>query len=88
MCKGFEPYRPRYLKRRSHARKIDQMVPMFPRYLFVRIDWRRCAYPRGPLPRVSDYSMGWLIEIGSRSCLTCWDERFGSRSRPARLSAA
>lgn len=36
---GFEPYLPRYLKRRSHARKIDRVAaPLFPRYLFVRVD--------------------------------------------------
>jgi transcriptional antiterminator RfaH len=36
---GFDVYLPRYLKRRSHARKIDKIaVPLFPRYLFVRID--------------------------------------------------
>jgi transcriptional antiterminator RfaH len=36
---GFEIYLPRYLKRRSHARKIDEVaVPLFPRYMFVRID--------------------------------------------------
>ena len=36
---GFEVYFPRYLKRRSHARKIDKVAaPLFPRYIFVRID--------------------------------------------------
>lgn len=36
---GFETYFPRYLKRRSHARKIERIAaPLFPRYLFVRID--------------------------------------------------
>jgi transcriptional antiterminator RfaH len=36
---GFEVYLPRYLKRRSHARKIEKIAaPLFPRYLFVRID--------------------------------------------------
>jgi transcriptional antiterminator RfaH len=36
---GFEIYLPRYLKRRSHARKIDRIpAPLFPRYVFVRID--------------------------------------------------
>ncbi|MDE5453002.1 transcriptional activator RfaH [Bradyrhizobium sp. CSA112] len=36
---GFEVYLPRYLKRRSHARKIEKVAaPLFPRYLFVRID--------------------------------------------------
>ena len=35
----FETYLPRYLKRRSHARKIEKVAaPLFPRYLFVRID--------------------------------------------------
>ncbi|WFU18947.1 transcriptional activator RfaH [Bradyrhizobium sp. CB3481] len=36
---GFDVYLPRYLKRRSHARKIDTVArPLFPRYLFVAID--------------------------------------------------
>jgi transcriptional antiterminator RfaH len=36
---GFKVYMPRYLKRRSHARKIEKIAaPLFPRYLFVRID--------------------------------------------------
>ena len=36
---GFDIYLPRYLKRRSHARKIERIAaPLFPRYMFVRID--------------------------------------------------
>jgi transcriptional antiterminator RfaH len=36
---GFEIYLPRYLKRRSHARKIEKVAaPLFPRYMFVNID--------------------------------------------------
>jgi transcriptional antiterminator RfaH len=36
---GFGVYFPRYLKRRSHARKVDVVArPLFPRYLFVAID--------------------------------------------------
>jgi transcriptional antiterminator RfaH len=36
---GFEVYLPRYLKRRSHARKIEKVpAPLFPRYMFVQID--------------------------------------------------
>lgn len=36
---GFAVYLPRYLKQRSHARKIDTVPrPLFPRYLFVAID--------------------------------------------------
>jgi len=36
---GFETYLPRYLKRRSHARRIDHVpAPLFTRYLFIAID--------------------------------------------------
>ena len=36
---GFGVYLPRYLKRRSHARKVDTVArALFPRYLFVAID--------------------------------------------------
>jgi transcriptional antiterminator RfaH len=36
---GFSVYLPRYLKKRSHARKIERVpAPLFPRYLFVQID--------------------------------------------------
>lgn len=36
---GFETYLPRYLKIRRHARKVERIAaPLFPRYLFVRID--------------------------------------------------
>ena len=36
---GFETYLPRYLKRRRHARRIETIkAPLFPRYLFVRVD--------------------------------------------------
>ena len=36
---GFAVYLPRYLKRRSHARKVDNVAcALFPRYLFVAID--------------------------------------------------
>lgn len=36
---GFETYLPRYLKKRSHAGKVEKVAaPLFPRYLFVRID--------------------------------------------------
>lgn len=36
---GFDAYLPKYLKRRRHARKTDWVPsPLFPRYLFVRMD--------------------------------------------------
>lgn len=38
-------YLPRYLKRRSHARRLDTVgAPLFPRYLFVRLDPERDAW--------------------------------------------
>jgi len=36
---GFVSYLPRFLKRRRHARRVEQIAaPLFPRYLFVSID--------------------------------------------------
>ena len=36
---GFEVYLPRYLKRRRHARRVENVPsPLFPRYLFVGFD--------------------------------------------------
>lgn len=36
---GFEPYLPRYRKQRRHARRVETVLaPLFPRYLFVRMD--------------------------------------------------
>ena len=36
---GFAIYLPRYLKKRRHARRLDQVAaPLFPRYLFIGID--------------------------------------------------
>ncbi len=36
---GFGTYLPRYLKRRRHARKTENVAaPLFPRYLFVAVD--------------------------------------------------
>lgn len=36
---GFETLLPRYLKERRHARRIETVAaPLFPRYLFVRLD--------------------------------------------------
>ena len=36
---GYKIYLPRYLKKRSHARRVDWVgKPLFPRYLFVELD--------------------------------------------------
>ena len=59
---GFEIYLPRYLKRRSHARKIEKVAaPLFPRYMFVRMDiatqrWRSVQ---------STYGVSHLVLNGS-----------------------
>lgn len=58
----FDIYLPRYLKRRSHARKIEKVpAPLFPRYVFVRIDvekqrWRSVQ---------STYGVSHLVLNGS-----------------------
>jgi transcriptional antiterminator RfaH len=63
---GFEIYLPRYLKRRSHAGKIDKVAtPLFPRYMFVRIStatqrWRSIQ---------STFGVASLVLIGSEPAL-------------------
>ena len=50
---GFAAFLPEYLKRRSHARRLDWVrAPLFPRYLFVAMDvasarWRAIASTMG-----------------------------------------
>lgn len=57
---GFEVFYPRYLKRRSHARRVDMVpAPLFPRYLFVRFDplntqWQVIRSTRGVIGLVSN----------------------------------
>lgn len=42
---GFTAYLPQYLKRRRHARRIDWIPsPLFPRYLFIRMDLGACRW--------------------------------------------
>jgi transcription elongation factor/antiterminator RfaH len=39
---GFHPFLPQFVKTISHARKVHQsLAPLFPRYLFVRLDLNR-----------------------------------------------
>ncbi len=55
---GFEVLLPMYLKRRSHARRIDTVpAPLFPRYLFASFDaeksgWRTIRSTRGVIDLV------------------------------------
>jgi transcriptional antiterminator RfaH len=56
---GFEVYLPRYRKTRRHARRIEEVLkPLFPRYLFVKIDlgaqaWHSVNGTRGVIQLVS-----------------------------------
>ena len=55
---GFGIYLPRYLKRRSHARRVDVVpAPLFPRYLFIEFSvgdggWRGIRSTRGVIDLV------------------------------------
>jgi transcriptional antiterminator RfaH len=55
---GFDVFLPRYLKRRSHARRTEMVpAPLFPRYLFVSFDrdsagWRVIRSTRGVIDLV------------------------------------
>ncbi len=55
---GFEVFLPLYLKRRSHARRVDVVpAPLFPRYLFVAFNandagWRAIRSTRGVIDLV------------------------------------
>jgi transcriptional antiterminator RfaH len=52
---GFEVYAPCYIKRRRHARKVDDVpAPLFPRYIFTRFD-----------PDVA----GWRVIRSTRGCI-------------------
>ncbi len=43
---GYEVYLPRYRKKRRHARRTDWVkMPLFPRYLFVRLDLEVMPWP-------------------------------------------
>jgi len=50
---GYDVYLPRYLKRRRHARRVENVpTPLFPRYLFVGFDlmtarWRSIQSTQG-----------------------------------------
>jgi transcriptional antiterminator RfaH len=50
---GFDAYLPRFKKIRRHARRVDEVLaPLFPRYIFVKVDlestpWRSINGTRG-----------------------------------------
>lgn len=55
---GFEVFLPQYVKRRRHARKIEDVpAPLFPRYIFAAFDaakagWRAIRSTRGVIDLV------------------------------------
>jgi transcriptional antiterminator RfaH len=75
---GFQVYFPRYLKRRSHAGKVDMVAaPLFPRYLFVAIDlvtqqWRTIR---------STFGVSQLVCHGDRPAALADDIIAGLRGR-------
>jgi transcriptional antiterminator RfaH len=60
---GFEAYVPRYLKKRSHARRVDWVSsPMFPRYIFVALDMKNTGWR----PISSTVGVSHIISFGER----------------------
>lgn len=67
---GFEVVAPRYMKRRRHARRVEDVpVPLFPRYIFARFDvsdaaWRVIRSTRGVVEIVRSGSKPLPVPIG------------------------
>ncbi len=58
---GFEAYLPRYLKRRRHARRTEWLpAPLFPGYMFVRLDFETTPWR----PILSTFGVRSLICYG------------------------
>jgi transcriptional antiterminator RfaH len=80
---GFSVYLPRYLKRRSHARKIETVArPLFPRYLFVAIDlaaqrWRAIQSTLGVSHLVSWCDKPASVEDGIVDALKAREDEGG-----------
>jgi transcriptional antiterminator RfaH len=64
---GFQVFLPRYLKRRSHARRVEVAPsPLFPRYLFTAFDaaepgWRVISSTRGVVSLVRSGGGGLAV---------------------------
>jgi len=80
---GFSIYFPRYLKRRSHARKVEAVPrPLFPRYLFVAIDlaaqrWRAIQSTLGVSNLVCVGDRPALVENGVIHALQAREDEAG-----------
>ncbi len=80
---GFSTYFPRYLKRRSHARKVET-VPraLFPRYVFVAIDvasqrWRAIQSTLGVSHLVCVGDRPAAVETGVIDALKAREDKAG-----------
>lgn len=94
---GYEVYLPCYLKRRSHAGKIDFTTkPLFPRYLFVAIDmmaqrWRSIRSTQGVSRLVCNGDEPVAVPNGVLSALKAREDERGfvrMDARPAFASGA
>jgi transcriptional antiterminator RfaH len=80
---GFSVYLPRYLKRRSHARKVDTVArPLFPRYLFVALDlatqrWRAVQSTTGVSHLVTLSDKPASVEHGTIAALKAREDEDG-----------
>lgn len=60
---GYSAYLPRITRQRRHARKVETVLrPLFPRYLFVRLDVSRDVWR----PILSTFGVSSLIQRGER----------------------
>jgi transcriptional antiterminator RfaH len=64
--RGLEVYLPRYLKRRSHARKVEMVkMPLFPRYIFARADVSQGERPAMAYAPGVEYVLSFGNELGT-----------------------
>ena len=62
---GFATYLPAYMKRRRHARQVQNVIaPLFPRYLFVAVDQSDAALAVHPID-------DWGRPAGLQRCRAC-----------------
>jgi transcriptional antiterminator RfaH len=64
--RGLEVYLPRYLKRRSHARKVEMVkTPLFPRYIFARADISLGERPAMAYAQGVEYVLSFGNQLGT-----------------------
>jgi transcriptional antiterminator RfaH len=64
--RGLEVYLPRFLKRRSHARKVEMVkTPLFPRYIFARADVTMGERPAMAYAPGVEYVLSFGSQLGT-----------------------